>query len=82
MMHLSESAVRKQLVDKALSAAGWRVVNYARWQSGHRTAAAAVQEFPTDSGPGECCSWWIGARSRRRRWEHWRSGESCEEQRE
>ncbi len=35
MMYLSESAVRKQLVDKALSAAGWRVVNYARWQSGY-----------------------------------------------
>jgi type I restriction enzyme R subunit len=53
MMPSSERAVRKRLVDTALSAAGWRVVSYARWQSGNRTAADAVVEFPTDSGPGD-----------------------------
>jgi len=53
MMPSNERAVRKQRVDKALANAGWRVVDYARWQSGHRTAADAVEEFPTDSGPGD-----------------------------
>jgi type I restriction enzyme R subunit len=53
MMPSSERAVRKQLVDKALSAAGWRIINYERWLAGNRTAADAVEEFPTDSGPGD-----------------------------
>ncbi len=49
----SEYAVRKQEIDRALQAAGWRVVSYARWSKGDRTAADAIEEYPTDSGPGD-----------------------------
>ncbi len=53
MPHLSERATRKQRIDKALAEAGWRVVSHARWQAGDRTAADAIEEFPTDSGPAD-----------------------------
>jgi len=52
-MSLSEKATRKNLIDRALTAAGWRVISFARWQAGNRTAADAVEEFPTDSGPDD-----------------------------
>jgi hypothetical protein len=35
----SEHAVRKQEIDRELQAADWRVVSYARWSKGDRTAA-------------------------------------------
>jgi type I restriction enzyme R subunit len=50
---ISERTTRKELVDKALIAAGWRVVSHARWLAGDRTPADAVEEFPTDSGPAD-----------------------------
>jgi type I restriction enzyme R subunit len=50
-MSSSEKATRKNLVDQALAASGWRVVSHARWQAGDRTAADSVEEFPTDGGP-------------------------------
>src|SRR5574337_680931 len=50
---MDERTTRKQLIDRALTDAGWRVVNYERWLSGNRTAADAIEEFPTDSGPGD-----------------------------
>ena len=53
MLPSSERAIRKQFIDRALTAASWRVVSYARWLTGNRTAADAVEEFPTDSGPGD-----------------------------
>ncbi|MEK6575416.1 MAG: DEAD/DEAH box helicase family protein [Chloroflexota bacterium] len=53
MPHLSERATRKQRIDQALADAGWRVVSHAHWQAGNRTAADAVEEYPTDSGPAD-----------------------------
>ncbi|HLE30492.1 MAG TPA: DEAD/DEAH box helicase family protein [Anaerolineales bacterium] len=50
---MDERTTRKKLIDAALTAAGWRVAPYARWQAGDRTSADAVEEFPTDSGPGD-----------------------------
>ncbi|MBF8282386.1 MAG: restriction endonuclease subunit R, partial [Anaerolineales bacterium] len=50
---MDERTTRKQWIDRALTDAGWRVVNYARWLAGNRTPADAVEEFPTDSGPGD-----------------------------
>jgi type I restriction enzyme R subunit len=52
-MTLSESQTRKQLIDPRLRADGWRVVSYEGWLAGDRTAADAVEEHPTDSGPGD-----------------------------
>ena len=52
-MSLSERQARKNLIDPALSAAGWQVVPYERWKEGDRTPADAVEEYPTDSGPGD-----------------------------
>ncbi|MCL4465478.1 MAG: DEAD/DEAH box helicase family protein [Chloroflexi bacterium] len=49
----SERETRKQLIDPRLQADGWRVVPYERWLAGDRTAADAVEEHPTDSGPGD-----------------------------
>jgi len=49
----SERETRKLLIDPRLQADGWRVVSYARWLAGDRTAADAVEEHPTDSGPGD-----------------------------
>ena len=49
----SERETRKLLIDPRLRADGWRVVPYARWLAGDRTAADAVEEHPTDSGPGD-----------------------------
>src|SRR3972149_2259673 len=49
----SERETRKTLIDPQLAAADWRVVPYDRWLSGDRTPADAVEEFPTDSGPGD-----------------------------
>ncbi len=49
----TERETRKQLIDPRLQADGWRVVPYARWLAGDRTAADAVEEHPTDSGPGD-----------------------------
>ncbi len=49
----SEHETRKLLIDPRLEADGWRVVPYARWLAGDRTAADAVEEHPTDSGPGD-----------------------------
>jgi len=50
---LTERQTRKQLIDPQLASAGWRVVSYERWQAGDRTPADAVEEHPTDSGPGD-----------------------------
>lgn len=50
---MNERATRKTLIDQALTQAGWRVVSHARWLAGDRTPADAVEEFPTDSGPGD-----------------------------
>ena len=50
---MNERATRKQLIDRAPANAGWRVVSYALWVKGDRTAADAVDEFPIDSGPGD-----------------------------
>ncbi len=52
-MSPSEHTVRKQEIDRALGAAGWRVVKYDRWLKGDRTPADAIEEYPTDSGPGD-----------------------------
>ncbi len=52
-MALTERQTRKQLIDPQLASAGWRVVPYERWLSGDRTPADAVEEHPTDSGPGD-----------------------------
>jgi type I restriction enzyme R subunit len=49
----SERETRKLLIDPRLQADGWRVVSYERWLAGDRTAADAVEEHPTDSGPGD-----------------------------
>ena len=49
----SESTTRKKRIDQALARDGWRVVLYSRWLAGDRTAADAVAEFPTDSGPAD-----------------------------
>ena len=49
----SERDTRRLLIDPRLQADGWRVVPYARWLAGDRTAADAVEEHPTDSGPGD-----------------------------
>jgi len=49
----SERETRKLLIDPRLQADGWRVVSYARWLAGDRTGADAVEEHPTDSGPGD-----------------------------
>ncbi len=40
-------------IDQWLKDAGWRVVPHERWRSGDRTAADAIEEYPTDSGPGD-----------------------------
>jgi type I restriction enzyme, R subunit len=40
-------------IDEWLKDAGWRVVSYTRWQAGDRTAADAVEEYPTDRGPSD-----------------------------
>ncbi len=50
---MDERTTRKQLIDRALTGAGWRVVSHARWQAGDRTTADAVEEYPTDSGPAD-----------------------------
>lgn len=50
---MNEQTTRKKLIDAALTSAGWRIVSYELWQAGNRTAADAVEEFPTDSGPGD-----------------------------
>ena len=49
----SERETRRLLIDPRLRADGWRVVSYARWLAGDRTTADAVEEHPTDSGPGD-----------------------------
>lgn len=49
----SERETRRLLIDPRLRADGWRVVSYERWLAGDRTAADAVEEHPTDSGPGD-----------------------------
>ena len=49
----SVGETRKELIDPRLRANGWRVVPYARWLAGDRTPADAVEEHPTDSGPGD-----------------------------
>jgi len=49
----SERETRRLLIDPRLRADGWRVVPYDRWLAGDRTAADAVEEHPTDSGPGD-----------------------------
>lgn len=53
LAQFSERATRKQLIDRALTDAGWRVVPLARWQGGDRANADAVEEYPTDSGPAD-----------------------------
>ena len=49
----SEKSVGKQEIDRALQTASWRVVSYTRWSKGDRTAADTIEEYPTDSGPGD-----------------------------
>ncbi len=49
----SERATRKKRIDQALARDGWRVVRYGQWLAGDRTAADAVEEFPTESGPAD-----------------------------
>ena len=49
----SERETRRLLIDPRLRADGWRVVSYERWLAGDRTTADAVEEHPTDSGPGD-----------------------------
>ncbi len=50
----SEHATRQCLIDKALIGAGWRVVSLTRWPAGGRSAADAVGEYSTASGPTDC----------------------------
>jgi type I restriction enzyme R subunit len=57
---LSEKAVRKQRIDRALTDAGWRVVGHSRWCDGDRSLADAVTEYPTDSGPADYLLWLDG----------------------
>ncbi len=40
-------------IDQWLKGAGWRVVRYDRSQAGDHTRADAIEEYPTDSGPGD-----------------------------
>ena len=49
----TERETRRNLIDPRLTADGWRVVSYERWLAGDRTAVDAVEEHPTDSGPGD-----------------------------
>ncbi len=53
MSQFSERLTRRKLIDRALTDVGWRVVSLAHWQAGDRTAADAVEEYPTDSGPAD-----------------------------
>ena len=50
---MGERETRKRLIDRALEAAGWRLVSYSHWLGGDRTDADAVEEFLTDAGPGD-----------------------------
>jgi len=46
---ITERTTGRDLIDKALTEAGWRVVSDARWLTGDHTTADAVEEVPTDS---------------------------------
>lgn len=57
---MDERTTRRKLINEALKAAGWRIVGHAAWLASDRTAADAVEEFPTDSGPADYLLWLDG----------------------
>lgn len=49
----SEYVTRKQLIDKKLAAAGWRVVEFDAAKPLARFDRCAIEEYPTENGPAD-----------------------------
>ena len=73
---MNERTTRKQLIDRALTAAGWRVVSYARWRRGEPRPPMRSKSSPPTAAPAiSALPGWQARRRRRGRKAHRRPAE-------